>query len=150
MTMLGDDNPVCDVAAVEALEREDCTARWRQYFGKSPPKYISLRFMRRALAHEMQLRVHGGHAAGIKKALNAALIEGERKGNAAVRATSKRLVATRPGTHLVREWNGRTYRVEVLEQGFLFDGKIYGSLSGVALRITGTRWSGPRFFGLAS
>ncbi len=148
--MFGEDDPVCDVAAVAALEREVCIARWRQYFGKSPPKYISLRFMRRALAHEMQLRVHGGHTAGIKKALKAALIEEGRRNGAATRAASKRLVATRPGTHLVREWNGRTYRVEVLEHGFLLDGKTYGSLSGVALRITGTRWSGPRFFGLAS
>lgn len=148
--MLGDGTLTIDLAAIEALEREDCIARWRRSFGKSPPKYISLRFLRRALAHEVQLRVHGGHAAGIKKALHAALIEGERKGNAAARAANQRLVATRPGTHLVREWNGRTYRVEVLEQGFLFDGKIYGSLSGVAVRITGTRWSGPRFFGLAS
>jgi hypothetical protein len=54
----------------------------------------------------------------------------------------------RPGTRLVREWNGRTHVVDVSEDGFVFDGKTYGSLSAIAKRITGAHWSGPRFFGL--
>ena len=53
-----------------------------------------------------------------------------------------------PGTHLVRDWNGRTYRVQVTEAGYVLDGTTYRSLSAVAKRITGTAWSGPRFFGL--
>ena len=52
------------------------------------------------------------------------------------------------GTHLVREWNGRTYQVEVIDNGYRFDGKTYPSLTTIAKRITGTHWSGPRFFGL--
>ncbi len=52
------------------------------------------------------------------------------------------------GTHLVREWNGRTYQVEVIDSGYRFDGKTYPSLTTIAKRITGTHWSGPRFFGL--
>ena len=52
------------------------------------------------------------------------------------------------GTHLVREWNGRTYQVEILDNGYRFDGKPYPSLTTIAKRITGTHWSGPRFFGL--
>ncbi|QIS94704.1 DUF2924 domain-containing protein [Nitratireductor mangrovi] len=52
------------------------------------------------------------------------------------------------GTRLMREWNGRMHVVDVTEQGILFDGKIYRSLSSVAKRITGAHWSGPRFFGL--
>ncbi len=52
------------------------------------------------------------------------------------------------GTHLVREWNGRTYQVEVLDNGYRFDGKTYPSLTATTKRITGTHWSGPRFFGL--
>ena len=54
----------------------------------------------------------------------------------------------RPGTRLVREWNGRTHVVDVIEDGFVFDGKTYRSLSAIAKRITGAHWSGPRFFGL--
>ena len=52
------------------------------------------------------------------------------------------------GTHLVREWNGRTYQVEVVDNGYRFDGKTYPSLTAITKRITGTHWSGPRFFGL--
>lgn len=53
-----------------------------------------------------------------------------------------------PGTQLVREWNGRVYRVDVTADGFEKDGQAYTSLSAVAKRITGAEWSGPRFFGL--
>lgn len=52
------------------------------------------------------------------------------------------------GTQLVREWNGRPYRIEVIESGFVLDGKSYSSLSAIAKKITGAHWSGPRFFGL--
>jgi phosphatidylserine/phosphatidylglycerophosphate/cardiolipin synthase-like enzyme len=54
----------------------------------------------------------------------------------------------RPGTTLAREWNGRMHRVAVLADGFAWNGKTYPSLSKIALAITGTRWNGPRFFGL--
>lgn len=56
--------------------------------------------------------------------------------------------ALRPGVCLMREWNGRTYRVEVVEGGFQMDGKTYRSLSAIARKITGAQWSGPRFFGI--
>jgi Protein of unknown function (DUF2924) len=54
----------------------------------------------------------------------------------------------RPGTTLGREWNGQMQRVSVLSDGFVWNGKTYRSLSQVAFAITGTRWNGPRFFGL--
>jgi len=54
----------------------------------------------------------------------------------------------RPGSMLTREWNGVTHRVMVLEEGFAWNGQKHDSLSDIAFRITGTRWSGPRFFGL--
>jgi hypothetical protein len=53
-----------------------------------------------------------------------------------------------PGTRLMREWNGRSHAVDVVADGFVFDGKTYRSLTAVAKRITGVQWSGPRFFGL--
>ena len=60
-----------------------------------------------------------------------------------------RLIAdVRPGTMLAREWNGRIHRVAVLADGFAWSGKTYPSLSKIAQAITGTRWNGPRFFGL--
>ena len=54
----------------------------------------------------------------------------------------------KPGSELVRVWNRRTYRVVVLENGFSHEGRTYKSLSEIALEITGTKWNGPRFFGL--
>ena len=55
----------------------------------------------------------------------------------------------RLGALLVREWNGRTYQVEVVDGGYRMDGKVWPSLSAIAKHITGTSWSGPRFFGLS-
>ncbi|MDZ5699849.1 DUF2924 domain-containing protein [Chelativorans sp. M5D2P16] len=137
-----------DVAVFDALNRDECIARWKRQFGRVPPKYMSLRFMRRALAHEAQLKVHGGHSSAVRRALKTALKEARHGVGTAATSASASSVILRPGTHLVREWNGRTYRVEVLEKGFLLDGKTYRSLSAVARRITGAHWSGPRFFGL--
>ena len=53
-----------------------------------------------------------------------------------------------PGTILVREWDGKPQRVVVLDQGFAWNGTTYRSLSEIAFAMTGTRWSGPRFFGI--
>jgi Protein of unknown function (DUF2924) len=55
---------------------------------------------------------------------------------------------TRPGTILVREWQGTTHQVTVTADGFLWNGRVHNSLSGIARAITGTKWSGPRFFGM--
>lgn len=54
----------------------------------------------------------------------------------------------KPGTLLVREWQGAMHSVIVLEEGFAWNGQTYPSLSEVARAITGTKWNGPRFFGL--
>jgi hypothetical protein len=63
-------------------------------------------------------------------------------------AASTRQLRAKPGTVLIREWHGVSHRVTVLEVGVLLRGVHYGSLSEVARKITGTCWSGPRFFGL--
>jgi len=60
-------------------------------------------------------------------------------------AERRRLV---PGARLLRDWNGRTHAVDVTQDGYLYDGITYRSLSAIARRITGAHWSGPRFFGL--
>src|SRR5881394_2879926 len=64
------------------------------------------------------------------------------------RAVCRRRAELRPGTVLAREWNGHMQRVAVLADGFAWNGKTFPSLSGVALAITGTRWNGPKFFGM--
>lgn len=138
-----------DWTAFETLTREMCIEQWERQFGREPPKYTAVQFMRSALAYEAQLEAHGGHPAAVRKALTAALKQDQKPAwTTGTRKTSPSETVLRPGTHLVREWNGRTYQVEVLDDGFQLDGKRYLSLSAIARKITGAHWSGPRFFGL--
>ncbi|WP_293287881.1 DUF2924 domain-containing protein [Oricola sp.] len=133
-----------DVAAFDELDRDACIEAWGKQFGRKPPKFVSVQFMRRALAYEAQVKAHGRHSPAVRKALVRSLKD-VRRPRSALPASSMSL---RPGTHLVREWNGRSYQVEVLDDGFQMDGKRYRSLSAIARKITGAHWSGPRFFGL--
>jgi hypothetical protein len=71
----------------------------------------------------------------------------EKAGQRAV-SMGQRTAELRPGTMLGREWNGQMHRVAVLTEGFAWNGKTYRSLTKVAFAITGTRWGGPKFFGL--
>lgn len=135
-----------DLETIASMERPECIAAWVRQFGQLPPKHVSTQFMRKALAYEEQVRRFGGHSSAVRKALKAALKE-RKPGNEPAPARTP-AVQLRPGTHLVREWNGRTYQVEVLDNGFRLDGRTYRSLSAIARKITGAHWSGPRFFGL--
>lgn len=127
------------VADVETLDRKTCILNWEKLTGLKVPKRLSIEFMRRALAYEQQCKMVGGLPATSKRTLAAV---------AAGRSTNYDFrPALSSGTHLVREWNGRTYQVEVVIDGFLLDGKKYKSLSAIAKKITGAHWSGPRFFG---
>lgn len=122
-------------------DRGQALQDWEEAFGSPPPPYLSVTFMRRALAHHDQCRRHGGLPAATRRVLRR-IAEGQ-----PVTACSTRIA--RPGAHLVRDWNGRTYQVEVTPEGYRMDGRIWPSLSGIAKHITGTTWSGPRFFGLS-
>lgn len=121
-------------------DRAELLEDWEEAFGSPPPPYLSVAFMRRALAYEDQCRRHGGLPSATRRALRQ-IAEGKSV------TDSVRLIA-RPGAHLVREWNGRTYQVEVRKDGYSMDGRTWPSLSAIAKHITGTTWSGPRFFGL--
>lgn len=138
------------------LDRQDYCDRWKALFGHDAPAYASVEFLSRVIAHEAQIDRFGGHSATVVNALNAMVKEKERvsasQGRVATadgQACRPTPATLKPGTCLVREWNGRPYRVEVKESGFEMDGRHYASLSAVANRITGGTWSGPRFFGLA-
>lgn len=113
---------------------------WEEAFGSPPPPYLSVAFMRKAVAYEAQCKASGGLPASARRSLRQ-IAEGKPVGDAGDGGL-------RSGSHLVREWNGRTYQVEVVEGGYRIDGKDWASLSAIAKHITGTTWSGPRFFGL--
>jgi len=122
---------------IESWDHSRCLDEWIAMTGVASGSRFSLRFLRKALAFEMQSKELGGHSAAIRRQFRA--------GAGSVAAPSQ---AFSPGTQFVREWNGRVYRVKVIEEGFEMDNQSFSSLSAVAKRITGAEWSGPRFFGL--
>lgn len=124
------------IADIEQLDRIGCLDRWREVFGRSPPKYLSPQFLKRMLVWETQNQTLGGLSAKTERRLKQ------------IAAGKAPLAVARPGSHLVREWNGRTYQVEVIDGGYKMDGRTWRSLSAIARHITGARWSGPRFFGV--
>lgn len=135
-----------DLAAIASLDRQECMTLWLRQFGHVPPKHVSAQFMRKALAYEAQVQQFGGHSNVVRKALKAVLKQASSGRSLAIRGRGP--APLRPGIHLVREWNGRSYQVEVLDEGFRMDGKTYRSLTAIARKITGAHWSGPRFFGV--
>jgi hypothetical protein len=124
------------ILEIEALDRDGCRARWFEAFGAAADVHLSAQFMRRVLVWELQCRELGGVSGKTDRRLTR------------IAAGQPVTAIARPGAHLVREWNGRTYRVAVVAGGFEMDGKTYRSLSAIAKRITGAHWSGPRFFGV--
>lgn len=126
------------IADIEAMDRPALIAAWSDVFGTPVPKRLSSPFLRRFLAFEIQARQFGGLPKGFAGKLAKATNE---------KADTKS-PALKPGGRLIREWNGVTHAVDVVEGGFIWDGQRHSSLSAIARAITGARWSGPRFFGL--
>lgn len=128
-----------ELREISAFDRIACVEHWTATFGAVAPKYLSVQFMQRVLAREQQVRGLGGYPTQVRRALRAV----HQKLESAVPTPT-----VRPGSYLLRQWNGRTFRVEVTRSGYVLDGETYTSLSTVAKKITGAHWSGPRFFGL--
>ncbi len=127
-----------EIAGLCSLSRADLVERWIGLHGSLPIKTMTKGLMARGIAYEIQVRQIGGLTPGERKALGA-LAQGTSKPSPGLPKT---------GTRLYRSWRGVTQEVLVLENGYSWRGKSYASLSEVARAITGTRWSGPRFFGL--
>jgi hypothetical protein len=137
-------------AAVEAeLERlrsmpiAGLRGQWRATFRSEPPKAFGPDLLHRSIAYKIQEHAYGGLdrvTARLLKRLMARFA----KSNGRI-VLPRRI---RPGAVLVREWKDQSHRVTVLEDGFAYKGTHYESLSQIARLITGTRWSGPKFFGL--
>ena len=125
-----------EIARLETLSSAALRSCWVAETGSSVPK-VSPKMLRLALAWEIQARASGGHSREVTRAL-------DQMGRGATKT-----VPASAGMRLVREWQGRVYIVIVGEdQVIRWDGKEWRSLSEVAREITGTRWSGPAFFGL--
>jgi len=119
---------------------------WVKQFGRPPSFRAQKDLLVCMLAYRLQEKAQGGLRPAIRKRLRA--LSGE-IGSAGERV-SRPAPRLKAGTRLIREWKGQTHVVSVLEDGVEYRGKRLGSLSEVAREITGTRWSGPAFFGLKS
>ena len=129
-----------EIALLNDLSHQNLGARWQAVHSAPPPKGISRRLLLLALAYRIQVDAYGTLDSKTRRYLRA-LAAGT---SAAVRPRP----SLKPGMRLMREWNGRTHVVDVTEDGLLWNGVTYSSLSAIARAITGARWSGPRFFGL--
>jgi hypothetical protein len=130
------------VADLTDLDRAALVTRWQDLYDLTPPKNISTGLLRRAVAYRLQEKVYGGLKPAIDRYLRQVVT------TQAVTVAPAVPTELASGARLIREWNGQTYEVMVTGAGFEMDGKAYGSLSEIARTITGTGWSGPRFFGL--
>jgi hypothetical protein len=135
-----------EIARLRDLDIGGLRSRWHTVWGRPAPLHLPRHPLFRILAYRLQADHWSDLDAESKRLLDRSESP-EQAGQSAV-ARSRESIELRPGTVLGREWNGQMHRVAVLDKGFVWNGKTYPSLSKVALAITGTRWNGPRFFGL--
>jgi hypothetical protein len=135
-----------EIALLPQATLADLKERWRGLYCTEPPRRISRDLLVRALAYRIQEKALGGLKPSTRRLLAkvAADVSARRPIQVAPEPSLK------PGSVLLREWHGTQHQVIICEDGIVFRGKPYKSLSEVAHRITGTKWSGPRFFGLKS
>ncbi len=151
-----------ELAELESLSIEDLRLRWRNHWGRLAPARLSRNLLFRLIAYRLQAGTFGDLDRTTVRILER-LAEAERSASdqsssaardgspsttrAPVRQTGDPLIL-KPGTLLVREWQGRLEHVMVVHDGLSWNGATYSSLSAVAFAITGTKWSGHRFFGV--
>src|SRR6516225_2476457 len=117
---------------------------WCRLYNSEAAPRLSRELLVRAVAYRMQEVASGGPRLELQRQLRQIGLELQQTGRLRIRPLPK------PGTRLMREWQGRSYEVLVLDDGFSWQGTHYGSLSAIARKITGTAWSGPLIFGLRS
>lgn len=139
-----------EIEAMERLDLDLLRQRWRRLMGRPAPSHLSRGLMIRILAYRHQVHELGGLDRSSLTALRQASGETFNAGSTELqsRQTGASTITLKPGTLLAREYGGVIHRVMVREAGYLWNGRPFRSLSEVALSITGTKWNGPRFFGL--
>lgn len=148
-----------EIAALDTLDTKALQVRWLELYEREPPSRIRARLLRLGIAYRLQEKAYGGLKPQAVRLLRKLAAE-QRSDRVSKRsvleapdvaipqwfATQSPLLS--PGTQLMREWNGSTEVVDVVTDGFTWRGTRYRTLSAVAVAITGTKWSGPKFFGL--
>ena len=126
------------------LDIRELREEWRGLYKTDASAHLSRELLIRAVAYRIQEVALGGLRPQSQRQLRQVAMELKQTGAAAKRFRPQ----LKPGTQLMREWQGRTYEVVVLDDGFFWQGAKHRSLSALARKITGTAWSGPLFFGL--
>ena len=138
-----------EIAHLCGLDLKNLRIRWKGQFKSVAPEHLPRHLLLAVLAYQLQADRLGNLRPDIRKVLDQT-VDCEGQGGPSVQLAKfdrqRKVLST--GTMLTREWRGKTQRVMVMATGFGWNGKIYDSLSKAALAITGTRWNGPRFFGL--
>jgi hypothetical protein len=139
------------LACLEGLEFEGLRRQWRNHLGGEAPAQLPRWLLLKVLGHRLQIAAFGDLDKSVRRLLRD---EADGEGSQSTAPFDRRDaqtrdgIALRPGALLAREWQGKLERVMVLEEGFAWNGKNFGSLSQIAKAMTGTNWNGHRFFGL--
>jgi hypothetical protein len=138
-----------EIAQLRGLDLRGLQARWKITFRKPALPHLPKHLLFGVLAYRLQADAYGDLDAATKTALERS--EGSKSRSlvaSQLEAHDRRQTKAEAGTILMREWKGRQHRVMVMSDGIAWKGKTFRSLSAVAFAMTGTRWNGPRFFGL--
>jgi hypothetical protein len=138
-----------EIAHLRGLDLKGLRSRWQSVFQRPPPDHLPRHLLFAIIAYRIQADRLGDLDHETKQVLDRtdAKDAGATMSTRLVSFDQKRTELTR-GTVLVREWDRHSQRVMVVADGFASNGQTYDSLSKVAFAITGTKWNGPRFFGL--
>ncbi len=132
------------IAALSDMSMDDLKSLWQELYESVDPPASNRTYIIRRLTYRLQEIAYGGLPDDVQKRLH------DLRGSVPTRINPKRKCLPPPGTNLVREYQGIEHRVTVLPEGYEYEGRRYDNLSVIARLITGTRWSGPVFFGLKS
>jgi Protein of unknown function (DUF2924) len=137
-----------EIAHLRDLDLHGLRARWKSVLRQQPPSHLPRHLLFAVLAYRLQADELGDLDPATARLLRQIATGGGAQGTRLTDEFGRRRAELKPGTILTREWNAQTHRVVVVDEGFAWNGKTYDSLSKVAFAITGTKWNGPRFFGL--
>lgn len=132
------------LALLPAMKKRELLALWKQLFRRTAPPQIRRGLLIRILSYRIQEQAYGGLSLENRRRLCELACKFAVNPGAEISGLER----IKPGTRLVREWHGHFHQVTTLENGYEYAGRRYSSLSEIARLITGTRWSGPLFFGL--
>lgn len=149
------EDPECDLACeiikLEAVALDDVRLSWQNRFGRAAPVHLPKHLLLRLYAYRLQAETHGDLRPATVQLLDRLGRESVGEGKSIPLPTELQgRGQLKAGTILVREHAGVSHQVTVAQDGYCWNGQSFSSLSQVATAITGTRWNGPRFFGLPS